>query len=99
MAEARGYDMGGLRARQVSRGDFENFNLILGLDKGHIQKLERLRPEGSKAKIALLMEHGTVSPPEVPDPWSGGEREYGYSLDLIESAMPGLISSIRAALN
>lgn len=98
LAAARGYDLSGLRARHISDNDFDAFDLILGLDRGHIHKLERWRPAGSQAQIMLLMECGSVEPLEVPDPYSGGIEEYSYSLDLIESAMPGLLATIRQEL-
>ncbi len=98
LAAVRGYDLSALRARQISTNDFDAFDLILGLDRGHIHKLERLRPRVCRARIMLLMECGGVEPLEVPDPYSRGREEYSYSLDLIESAMPGLVATIRQEL-
>ena len=98
MAKARGYDMGGLIARQIEEGDFSRFDLMLALDRGHVRILERLRPPDSKSAIALFMTYGKVEPDEVPDPYFGGPDEYGYALDLIESAVPGVVARIRSHL-
>ena len=35
---------------------------------------------------------------EVPDPYYGDLRDYDHALDLIEEAMPGLLSRIQRAL-
>src|ERR687883_814899 len=43
-AKGRGYDLSALRARQVTRRDFEEFDLILAMDRGHLRALERMAP-------------------------------------------------------
>lgn len=99
LAEKRGYDMAGLTARQIGEEDFHRFDLILGLDRGHIGKLERLRPPDSKVVIALFMAYAQLHPEEVRDPYSGGRKEYSDALDLIESAMPSLVERLRSQLS
>ena len=46
VAEAgrRGYDLTGLRARQVARGDFARFGLILAMERPVLDRLLRLAP-------------------------------------------------------
>src|SRR5262245_24007892 len=34
-AAVRGYDLSGLRARKFERADFERFDLIVAMDRGH----------------------------------------------------------------
>src|SRR5262245_46051507 len=43
-ARSRGYDLSGQRARQVRRRDFEEFDLILAMDRGHLSELQQLAP-------------------------------------------------------
>src|ERR671934_1089296 len=43
-AKQRGYDLSALRARQVSAHDFEKFDLILAMDRGHLRTLQRMAP-------------------------------------------------------
>ncbi|MHC4816226.1 MAG: low molecular weight protein-tyrosine-phosphatase, partial [Planctomycetota bacterium] len=38
-ASRRGYDLSGLRARRVKRGDFERFDLLISMDRGHHERL------------------------------------------------------------
>src|SRR5690242_4326472 len=43
-AKGRGYDLSSLRARQVTKRDFEDFDLILAMDRGHLRTLTRMAP-------------------------------------------------------
>ncbi len=92
--EARGYDLTPLRARQLDDADFTDFDLVLAMDRGHLDLLSGRRPEEAKAKVRLFMDFADEGPAEVPDPYYGGEADYRYSLDLIESAMPGLLRAL-----
>jgi protein-tyrosine phosphatase len=94
LAHGKGYDMTDLRARQVERADFDRFDLILALDRGHLAALERLQRAESRAALALLRSYADDHPIEVPDPYYGGRRDYQYALELIEQAMPGLLAAL-----
>lgn len=87
LAAARGYDLEGLRARQVVTSDFYEFDLILAMDRGHLLSLSRIGAGAGKAEIALFLEplrEAGEAPDEVPDPYGLGEADYAHSLDLIE---------------
>ena len=45
-ARRRGYDLAGLRARQVQPRDFSRFDYVLAMDRANLAELERLRPAG-----------------------------------------------------
>ena len=94
LGRSRGYDLDSLRARQIHDRDFIEFDLILGLDRGHLSALKRLEPARGRARIALLMDYAEDAPSEVPDPYYGGRADYAHSLDLIERAMPGLMAAV-----
>jgi len=93
-AKKRRYDMTSLRARKVRPEDYIHFDLILAMDRGHQALLEYDRPPGSPAKVRLFMDFAPDGPDEVPDPYYGGRRDYEKALDLIESAMPGLVEAL-----
>ena len=99
-AGARGYDLTPLRARQLTRRDFADFDLILGMDRGHMRHMAELAPAGARADVLLFMDCAEPRPStrEVPDPYYGGLSDYEHALDLIEEAMPGLLNRIRRAL-
>ncbi len=94
IARGKGYDMEELRARQVERDDFDRFDLILALDRGHLVALERLQRRESRAALALLRSYADDHPVEVPDPYYGDRRDYEYALHLIEDAIPGLLTAL-----
>lgn len=55
-AAARGYDLSGHKAQRVTLDNFESYDLILAMDSGHLQALERMRPGG----VAERMRGGGV---------------------------------------
>jgi len=98
-AKKRGYDLTSLRARKVRPEDYLQFDLMLAMDRGHQALLAYEQPPGSPAKIRLFMDFAPGGPDEVPDPYGGSRRDYEKALDLIESAMPGLIAALRRGLS
>ena len=92
-ARARGYDLKGLRARQICRDDFFRFDWILAMDRGHLAILERLCPPGAKAQLALFLARSRTAPNgEVPDPYYGGPEGFDQVLDLIEEGAEGWLA-------
>jgi protein-tyrosine-phosphatase len=72
VARSRGVPIDHLRARQVQARDFERFDLILAADRQNLSDLERLRPPGGRAELALLLAWaGQGDEAEVPDPYYG----------------------------
>lgn len=98
-ASRRGYDLSALRARQVAREDFETFDLVLAMDRGHLRILQRLAPPEHHHKLRLFMEYATTRRrDEVPDPYYGGTRGFEDVLDMVEDAARGLLAELRARL-
>ncbi len=95
--ERRGLAMQQLRGRQVERADFERFDFILAMDGENLADLERIRPRGSRAKVALLMSYAPhAASREVPDPYYGGAEGFERVLDLAAAAADGFIADLRA---
>jgi protein-tyrosine phosphatase len=98
-AEGRGYDLSELRARQVSRRDFEEFDYILAMDSENLRQLERLCPREHRAKVHLFLDFSDrYRGMEVPDPYYGGVRGFELVLDMVEDAARGLLAKVRAEL-
>lgn len=94
-ARARGYDLSGLRARRVERGDFERFDLVLAMDQDNRDFLSRLCPPGSGHKLQLMMEYARrYTLREVPDPYDGRTEDFDAVLDMLEDASEGLLQTI-----
>lgn len=94
-AEARGYDLSGLRARALDDSDFDRFDRIVALDRANLAVMERRRPTASVSRLSLLLSHaGRRFRIQVPDPRFTGRHE--KALDLIELGCRGLIAEIAA---
>jgi protein-tyrosine phosphatase len=92
-ASRRGYDLSALRARQVHKGDFEAFDLVVALDRGHLEILHANCPPKHACKLRLL-----VKGRDVPDPYYGGPEDFERVLDLVEGACLALLSEVREKL-
>jgi protein-tyrosine phosphatase len=91
----RGYDLAGLRARQVQGVDFERFDFVLAMDRANLAELQNRRPPGATAKLALFMAFAPdAGVAEVPDPYYGGIEDFERVLDLCEVAARGLLGRL-----
>ena len=93
-ASKRGYSLTS-KARQVRRGDIENFNLIIAMDSNNLLDLEILAA-GPKDHIRMLgsfldgtKDNSTAI--SVPDPYYGGASGFEDVLDMIEDACPAIL--------
>jgi len=94
-ARRRGYDLAGLRARQVRPADFESFDFVLAMDRSNLAELESRRPKADGAQVALFMEFAPdVGVVEVPDPYHSGIEEFERVLDLCEAAARGFLARL-----
>jgi len=89
-AKRRGYDLSEQRARHVSTGDFEAFDLIVAMDRGHLRLLQRACPPQHREKLRLFL-----ADRDVPDPYYGGPDGFEQVLDLVEVACRDLLAEIR----
>ncbi|HTX04857.1 MAG TPA: low molecular weight protein-tyrosine-phosphatase [Steroidobacteraceae bacterium] len=95
-AARRGYDLSELRARVVEPRDFEDFDLILAMDRENLRALERRAPAAVRERLRLFLEFAPeVGISEVPDPYYGGPNGFEDVLDLIEAAARGLLEHLR----
>ncbi len=93
-ARRRGYDLSGLRARQVADADFTTFDRILAMDRGHLKILRHRAPPGFGG-LQLFLDYATPSVgADVPDPYYGGADGFEHVLDMIELAAAGLLRSL-----
>lgn len=98
-AARRGYDLSNLRARRVEPEDFEQFDLILAMDRQNLRSLERSAPVHVRQRIRLFLEYAPeAGETEVPDPYYGGANGFEHVLDLIEAASRGLCDELRSGI-
>lgn len=93
----RGYDLSHLRARQISRDDFERFDYILAMDNQNLADLRALCPVNFEGRLDLFLDFAPETDVlEVPDPYYGGDAGFTRVLDLVESASEGLLAALSA---
>ena len=73
MAE-HGLNCAGKTARRMTREDYENYDLLVGMDRMNYRNMLRICGEDPEHKIHLLMDY-TSRPGEVADPWYTGDFE------------------------
>lgn len=98
-ALARGYDLSGITARQITPADFDQFDLLLAMDRSHLQALRRACPPHLLDRVHLFMRYATRHPQDsgVPDPYYGGPQGFEAVLDMIEDACDGLLAQLPKA--
>ena len=97
-AMQRGYDLSGLRARKLELRDFQEFDLVLGMDRGHLETMRRLCPPIYHPRLGLFMQFDGSGrfEDEVPDPYYGGPRGFDLVLDMCEHGVRGLLETVSA---
>lgn len=96
----QGVDISPLRARQVSKDDFHQFDIIFAMDAGHLVALNRMKPQGATAEVALYLPYaGVKHTDQVPDPYYGDEADFSHVIRLVEEATTNLLSrwNVKAA--
>lgn len=81
----------GKTARQMTRRDYDRFDLIVGMDAWNIRNIHRICGSDPEDKVRLLMDF-TDRPGEVADPWYTGDFEATWR-DVLEGCQ-GLLKTI-----
>lgn len=68
-----GIDYSAHRARQITRADFEAYDLLIGMDSANIRNMQRIAGAFSH-KIHRLLDFAD-SPRDIADPWYTGDFE------------------------
>ena len=96
VARENGIDISDLRARRVRKEDFDDFDYIYAMDRGHYDTLRRSAPVAAKDKVILFLESaGHPDLRDVPDPWAGGEEGFLVVFDLIQNSTEKIFHQIR----
>ena len=63
-----GISCAGKTARQLRRGDYDHYDLLIGMDRYNLRNMERMCGGDPDGKIHLLLDY-TDHPRDVADPW------------------------------
>ena len=83
-------------ARAVRDEDFDDFDLIVAMDRGHRRELMARAGEGRKAAIRLMLEFDAKARDmDVADPYYGGDSGFDAMYATLEPACLGLLEAVR----
>ena len=95
VAASRGYDISGIRARQVTGDDISFFDYPLAMDSSHLVEMRWLAPRALIGKPRLFL---SFAPPigvtDVLDPIGGPRAGFERTLSLIEAGCKGLLERL-----
>ncbi|OFW97054.1 MAG: hypothetical protein A3D94_18900 [Alphaproteobacteria bacterium RIFCSPHIGHO2_12_FULL_66_14] len=95
IAASRGYDISGIRARQVVGDDIAYFDYPLAMDSSHLVEMRWLAPRALAGKPKLFL---SFAPPmgvtDVLDPIGGPRAGFERALSLIEAGCKGLLERL-----
>lgn len=72
MLARHGIGCAGKRARQMTVRDYEEYDLLIAMDRSNLTRMERICGRDTQGKIHLMMDF-TSRPGEVADPWYTGD--------------------------
>ena len=87
-----GINCSGKTARQLTRADYDRYDLLIGMDNANLRNMRRICGGDSDGKIRLLLEF-TGRSGEVADPWYTGDFEATWR-DVLEGCS-GLLSHLQ----
>ena len=67
-----GISCAGKTARQMTRPDYDAYDLLIGMDGANLRNMRRLSGGDPAGKCSLLLDH-TGRPGDVADPWYTGD--------------------------
>ncbi|MBQ4051919.1 MAG: low molecular weight phosphotyrosine protein phosphatase [Oscillospiraceae bacterium] len=83
-----GIDCSGKFARQLTRADYEKYNLLIGMDRSNLRNMQRICGGDPEGKMSLLMDY-TDRPGDVADPWYTGD--FGIAWRDVNDGCRGLL--------
>lgn len=87
-----GIKCSGKTARQMTRADYDRFDLIVGMDEWNLRNMHHICGGDPEGKIHLLMDF-TKRPGDVDDPWYTRDFEATWR-DVLEGCQ-GILSEIQ----
>ena len=88
-----GIDCTGKTARQLQNSDYDQYDLLIGMDRTNLRNMHRICGVDFAGKLHLLMDY-TDRPGDVADPWYTGDFETTWR-DALEGCQ-GLLELLRS---
>ncbi len=88
-----GIDCTGKTARQLKNSDYDQYDLLIGMDRANLRNMHRICGGDFAGKLHLLMDY-TDHPGDVADPWYTDDFETTWR-DVLEGC-EGLLELLRS---
>lgn len=92
VAAAHGIDISHQRARQVQPSDFQNFDLVVAMDRSNLTRLQALQPATASAKLHLFSALAFGTEQDVPDPYYGEFTDFEAVYSMLFSGCSAVVS-------
>ena len=79
-------------ARQLTQADYDEYDLLIGMDQANLRNIRRICGGDPEGKIHLLLEYADRPGQEVADPWYTGDFEATWQ-DVLAGCQ-GLLASL-----
>lgn len=86
-----GIDPSGKTARQMTRADYEHYDLLICMDASNLRNMERICGGDPDGKMKMLLDY-TDHPGSVADPWYTGDFEATWR--DVEAGCTGLFRAL-----
>ena len=71
LLSAHGIDCRSKHARTMTRADYDQYDLLIGMERGNLLRMQRICGGDPKGKLTLLLDY-TDRPGDIADPWYMG---------------------------
>lgn len=96
-ARRHGVDIGGQRARELTADDGDRFDWLLCADADNLREVRRRIDAAHHARAHRLLDWAGLGPHDVPDPYTGDERDFERVWALLDAAAGGVVERLLAA--
>lgn len=92
VAAKHGIDISSQRARQILDADFQQFDMILAMDRSNLDKLKSRLPDTGTAELRLFLQTPET---EVPDPYYESSDGFEAVYQLLRRGGEQLLAELR----
>ena len=92
-----GVDIAQQRAQKLRPEHFDDFDLILGMDRQNVKDIKAVMPDGTRAEIALYLDYALGMQKDVPDPYYGSHKDFEHVFGLCNRASEALIIKLNGS--
>jgi len=95
IAEKHGVDIKNQIARQFTKNDFINFDVIYAMDKqNYYDIIEKASSKLEIEKVKLILSESNINLDCVPDPYYGGKNGFNDVYRMLDEACEKIINNI-----